>query len=716
MSLPTLAGQGATRDRLPRVYPSATATLAILAWCLIASSAHAADTGGPIFRDACSQITAPVTNKVACWEQTTPPTLKYWNGSAWVALTGPAAGVTSVTGTAGQILAAPPIGAVILSLVDTAVTPGPYGSATQTVALTFDAKGRATSAANVTIAITPSQITCTSGIFQGGSPAACGPLNQAITNSPQTIDYKVYRSTGDPNPLNVNAGASILQTWTGAGADGGAFLSQVDLQATASGVVSPSGIFTGCRTAVEGSDCWGLIATINPAVTLANPQGHAIGALLRGLAGPNVVGIGIISEAVSGHASSGLEVGNTVAGTNEFLKGVWVSAAQDYGLLIGATAGRSIPTNPIALILADGVTKPWYLDATGFQTITRTTAAAAQALLLAVNSGSSVGDGATLDWQHSASERSARIYARALSTNVGQLRLAIGNNAGGYTDVLQVGAGVSVGTATDPGAGKLNVLTEIQINGTAFGVTNLGGLGTGVATFLATPSSANLRGAVTDETGGGLAVFNDTPTFITPVLGVATGTSVALTALSSVNAGASALPSITNLTSAGYTALFRIGGESGSGPIPTYLIDGATTAAGIRGRRSGGTFASPAATAAGVNMFVIEASGYETTGLYYGAAAARLALQTVSTHAVGDHSTLFTVLLTPVGSTTLTTSFTITSEGAIRPKAFVVANISTVLAADGDMGYCSDCTIASPCAGGGSGAIAKRLNAVNVCN
>lgn len=30
--------------------------------------------------------------------------------------------------------------------------------------------------------------------------------------------------------------------------------------------------------------------------------------------------------------------------------------------------------------------------------------------------------------------------------------------------------------------------------------------------------------------------------------------------------------------------------------------------------------------------------------------------------------------------------------------------------------YCSDCTIANPCAGAGSGAIAKRLNGIWVCN
>lgn len=36
--------------------------------------------------------------------------------------------------------------------------------------------------------------------------------------------------------------------------------------------------------------------------------------------------------------------------------------------------------------------------------------------------------------------------------------------------------------------------------------------------------------------------------------------------------------------------------------------------------------------------------------------------------------------------------------------------------ANGSFYYCSDCTIASPCAGSGTGAFAKRLNATWVCN
>jgi hypothetical protein len=52
--------------------------------------------------------------------------------------------------------------------------------------------------------------------------------------------------------------------------------------------------------------------------------------------------------------------------------------------------------------------------------------------------------------------------------------------------------------------------------------TGVTGLGTGVATFLGTPSSANLISAVTDETGTGSLVFANTPTLVTPVLGTPT--------------------------------------------------------------------------------------------------------------------------------------------------------------------------------------------------
>ena len=56
----------------------------------------------------------------------------------------------------------------------------------------------------------------------------------------------------------------------------------------------------------------------------------------------------------------------------------------------------------------------------------------------------------------------------------------------------------------------------------ANGGTGITSLGTGIATFLGTPSSANLAAALTDETGSGANVFATSPTLVTPVLGTPT--------------------------------------------------------------------------------------------------------------------------------------------------------------------------------------------------
>ena len=61
-----------------------------------------------------------------------------------------------------------------------------------------------------------------------------------------------------------------------------------------------------------------------------------------------------------------------------------------------------------------------------------------------------------------------------------------------------------------PASGTLTNATGLPIS------TGVSGLGTGVATFLGTPSSANLRSALTDETGTGAVVFATTPTITTP--------------------------------------------------------------------------------------------------------------------------------------------------------------------------------------------------------
>jgi len=63
-----------------------------------------------------------------------------------------------------------------------------------------------------------------------------------------------------------------------------------------------------------------------------------------------------------------------------------------------------------------------------------------------------------------------------------------------------------------PASGTLTNATGLPIS------TGVSGLGTGVATFLATPTTANLAAAVTGETGTGALVFGTSPTIASPTI------------------------------------------------------------------------------------------------------------------------------------------------------------------------------------------------------
>jgi hypothetical protein len=55
-------------------------------------------------------------------------------------------------------------------------------------------------------------------------------------------------------------------------------------------------------------------------------------------------------------------------------------------------------------------------------------------------------------------------------------------------------------------------------------------------------------------------------------------------------------------------------------------------------------------------------------------------------------------------------------SGRITDASFAFATLPSSGITNGSYVYCSDCTGASPCAGGGGGAMAKRINGAWVCN
>jgi len=95
------------------------------------------------------------------------------------------------------------------------------------------------------------------------------------------------------------------------------------------------------------------------------------------------------------------------------------------------------------------------------------------------------------------------------NANITDTRVNVTTNlpVGDLTEVA-AGTGITVTSGTGP-IPSVALTTPVAVANGGTGITSFG---TGIATFLGTPTSANLAAALTDETGTGAAVFAGAPT------------------------------------------------------------------------------------------------------------------------------------------------------------------------------------------------------------
>ena len=469
-----------------------------------------------------------------------------------------------------------------LAIANTAVTAGSFGSASNTLTATVNAQGQLTALAATPIAIANTQV---SGLGTASVLNAGVALGVATLDAGGTVPLSQI-------PASIQGGVSYQGSWNAStntptlvssvGSKGYYYVVSVAGSTNLNGITDwlPGdwAIYNG--TAWEKIDNTDSVASVNGYVGAVVLNAADVGAppTTRSIStGTGLTGGGNLSAdrtiSIDNTAVSAGSYGSASAvGTFTVNAQGQLTAASNTTIAIANTQVSGLGTmstqNANSVAITGGTINGTTVGATTPSTVTGTTVTATT---LVVNDNSTLGssnsDTVTFtarvnsDIDPSTNNtydlgRNAHAWRNLYLTgtaNIAALSASGTTTLSGLTasTALALNASKQVVSVTNTGTGDNVLATSPTLVTPALGTpssatltnatglpvaTGISGLGSGVATFLATPSSANLAAAVTDETGTGALVFATSPTLVTPALGTpSSGVVTNLTGTASIN-------------------------------------------------------------------------------------------------------------------------------------------------------------------------------------
>lgn len=227
------------------------------------------------------------------------------------------------------------------------------------------------------------------------------------------------------------------------------------------------------------------------------------------------------------------------------------------------------------------------------------------------------------------------------------------------------GASAVFGAVTTLSAGAAVRFRYYDPTNSWYNITNeTPGLNAAIQTFLNNPTSANLRAAMTDETGTGLLVFNTTPTLVTPVItnpSVSTGTftspALVTPALGTVASGV-----ISACTSTGMVMVAPVLGTVASGVISACTSTGMVMVTPVIGAATGTSLAVTAA---------VTSSGTAGVGYATGAGGAVIQITSRTTGVTLNKTTGAITLFSAAGSA-IAATFTVTNSIVVATDVIIL--------------------------------------------